>query len=118
MKRKRSYITDKDVSMRITYRYGRQYVNLIFRNGAGGNITEGKSYIETLIDNDRVYFVGNSFREGGSKISHVNKNLDYMVTSTADKDLVKWVLKHSDNYDLEYDNDIKMYYIEAREKFL
>lgn len=117
-RKKKSYPSDKDVSLRITYRNGLPYVNMIFRNGSGNLVSEGKSFVATFVDNNRIYFAGNESNAGATKIGHINKNLDYTLTCSADKDLIGWVKHHSDNYDLEYDWEIKMFYIEARENSL
>lgn len=116
IKKKRLNISDKDISFRITYRKGFPYVNIIFRNNVGNLAADGKNFITTFVENERVYFEGNDTKHGSTKISHINKNTDYMLTCTADKCLIEFVKHHSDNYDLKYDCELKMYYVEAKEK--
>ena len=66
-RKKKSYPSDKDVSLRITYRNGLPYVNMIFRNGSGNLVSEGKNFVATFVDSNRIYFVGNESNRGGRR---------------------------------------------------
>lgn len=86
----------------------RKGITIVFKNKAKERITKS-GYISVAVNENRLYFAEKSRYEGYK----ASKNGAYTYRANiVDKILYEWAKAHQGGYTLEYDEDLKYYYIE------
>lgn len=84
--------------------------SIILRNNADRSIST-TDYLTVAISGERLYFKGTTAELGYKMSSHSSK-LTKMV-SIKDEELNEFALTHSGDYKLQFDRDIKLFYIDT-----
>lgn len=88
----------------------RKGISIVFKNKAKERITKS-GYLSIAITDDRLYFAEMT-KDVGYKAS---RNGEYTFrTNIIDEELHTWAKAHEGSYPLEYDEELKYYYIDLR----
>ena len=97
----------EDVNIKAVESNGRKGISIVFKNKAKERITKS-GYLSLAITENRAYFAEKT-RDIGYKAS---KNGAYTFRANiVDEDLHKWAMSHEGSYPLEFDEELKYYYI-------
>ena len=100
----------EDVNIKAVESNGRKGISIVFKNKAKERITKS-GYLSLAITEDRVYFAEKT-KDVGYKASN---NGEYTFRANiVDEDLHTWAKAHEGSYPLEYDDELKYYYIDLR----
>lgn len=109
--KKRAYRRyDGDVTIRAFDNNKRKGIGIIFKNKAKERIT-GTGYLSIATAENRLYFAEMD-KETGYKASN---NGEYTFrTNIIDTGLYIWAKEYAGTYQLEYDEELKLYYVNTR----
>lgn len=100
----------EDVNIKAVESNGRKGISIVFKNKAKERITKS-GYLSLAITEDRVYFAEKT-KDIGYKAS---TNGEYTFRANiVDEGLHNWAKAHEGSYPLEYDEDLKYYYVDFR----
>lgn len=100
----------EDVNIKAVESQGRKGIGIVFKNKAKERITKSGYLSLALNENlDRVYFAEMT-KDVGYKAS---RNGEYTFRiNIIDEGLFTWAKAHEGSYPLEYDEELKYYYVE------
>ncbi len=98
----------EDINIKAFENANRRGISIVFKNKAKERITKS-GYLSVAVTEDRLYFAEME-RETGYKAS---QNGEYTFrTNIIDNELYTWAKDYDGSYTLEYDEDLKYYYID------